>query len=210
MPPSLTIAEIRERLDGPLPGAEAHARMGTRPRVRPQPEPSGPPREGAVLILLYPRDGALWLPLIRRSEHLLHHSGQIALPGGQREPHDDGLWETALREAAEEVGIAPHAVERLGTLSPLYIPVSHFCLQPYVGYAAQRPAFRLDPFEVAALIELPLAVIGDRSHRREETWELHGVPVRVPYISYGDEIIWGATAMILSELEGVLCDARRG
>lgn len=201
---------VRRALALPLPGLEAQMRMATRPRsTAAEFSFDGAARQGSVLIALYPRDGQLWLPLTRRSAHLAHHKGQISFPGGRREDGDASLWQTALREAHEEIGLEPSALELLGELSELYIAASHFCVVPHVGVLAGPPVFRMDPLEVDGLIEMPLGLILDPHAKREETWEWRGRPTQVPYYSYGDHVIWGATAMMLSEFESLLRQAVR-
>ncbi|MHB1293480.1 MAG: NUDIX hydrolase [Anaerolineae bacterium] len=204
----LSIQHVKRALQEDLPGAAGQMRMSTRPRRIPENPPfPGPPRQGAVLVLLYLLHGELHIPLTRRSDHVAIHKGQISLPGGAREPDDATLWETALREAQEEIGLDRAAVARLGELSPLYIPVSHFVIHPHVGYAAERPAFAPDAAEVAELIEFPLNTLLDPQSKREETWVLAGQQVQVPQYRYGNHIVWGATAMVLSEFETVLATA---
>jgi 8-oxo-dGTP pyrophosphatase MutT (NUDIX family) len=208
--PPITLEDVRRALARPLPGYAAQTRMATRPRhTVVDGDYAGPPRQGAVLALLYEREGALHLPLTVRSDRLNHHGGQISLPGGRQEEADADLWHTALREAQEEVGL-DQPVTLLGPLSSLYIPASHFEVHPYVGWVARRPAFVLDETEVTALIELPLATLLDPAAKREETWLWRERDTQVPYYAYEGHVIWGATAMILSEFETLLADAMRG
>jgi 8-oxo-dGTP pyrophosphatase MutT (NUDIX family) len=202
---TVTIQVVRRALLRPLPGPAAHQRMRTRPRVTPEGlARAHSPREGAVLVLLYPDNGQLYLPLTRRTQRVENHKGEISLPGGAREPEDLSFWDTALREAEEEIGIDRQSVERLAELSPLYITPSNFEVHPFVGYLSQRPALVADPREVAEIIEFPLETLLELSHKAEETWPLHGQEVRVPFYRLGSHIIWGATAMMLSELEVML------
>ena len=144
------------------------------------------------------------MPLIRRSAALLQHSGQVALPGGGYEPQDESLWHTAIREAQEEIGVDGEELRYLGALTSLEVPVSSNLVQPFVAYALGRPRFQLQAEEVAGLIELPLSVLLDDEAKQVEDWELPGRRARVPFYRYQDAIIWGATAMILSELEALL------
>ena len=205
MSSGITIEEVRLALRAPLPGILAQRRMGTRPRISPEEfEHDSPPREGAVLILLYPLDGQLHLPLTRRTQRVADHKGEISLTGGAREVADASFWDTALREASEELAINPQNVERLAALSPLYIPSSNFDIHPFVGYAAVRPAFVPDANEVAEVIEMPLQSLLDPSAKSEETWVRRGKEIRVPFYCYHQHVIWGATAMVLSELEVML------
>ncbi len=205
MPQVLTIEDVIRALRGPLPGVPAQERMATIPRpTMAEFEHEGPPRPGAVLVLLYPRDGELYLPLTRRTDRVATHKGQISLPGGAQEPEDASLWETALREANEEIAVDPAAVRYIGALSPLLIPASNFNVYPFVGYIDEAPAFRPDPTEVAELIQLPLRGILEPSVKAHETWTLRGRQVEVSFYRYQQHVVWGATAMILSEFEALL------
>lgn len=178
--------------------------MAPDPRVLPGDGCEGDPREGAVLLLLYPRERRLFLLLTRRSTYVFHHKGQISLPGGAREPGDTSLWQTALREAAEEVAVAPEEVRYVGILSPLFIAASRFEVHPFIGYVPVRPDFAPNDYEVAALIEMPLCRLLAEDAKDEDVWVRQGIERRVPLYLYGEHIIWGATAMILCELETVL------
>ncbi len=201
----LTLDDVRRALARPLPGGAAQLRMAARPRSSPEElGHSGPPRIAAVLMLLFPRDGRLFLLLTKRTERVLDHKGQISLPGGSREEDDATLWDTALREAHEEIGVAPDTVEYIGRLSDLYISRSHFRVSPFVGYTASRPHFVIHEEEVAEVIEMALDALVDPATRREEDWVWRGRIMTVPHYWYNGHIIWGATAMMLSELEEAL------
>jgi 8-oxo-dGTP pyrophosphatase MutT (NUDIX family) len=202
-----TFAELKTVLERRLPGVAAQQRMGVHPRLSDNRWPErDAAREGAVLVLFYPASGQLWLPLMLRTQHVADHKGQISLPGGQREPGDASFWHTALREAGEEVGIDSALVRYAGALTPHYIAPSHFVVYPFVGWADQRPDLSPNSFEVSELFELPVAVLFDPHAKEEESRELYGQTVRVPFYKYKGYVIWGATAMILSELEAVLHD----
>ena len=199
-----SLAAIRQALSRPLPGRVAQIRMSTQPRpgleVRP---PGHQPRQGGVLILLYPRDGHLHFPLTRRTETLEDHKGQISLPGGAREGDEPLEW-TALRETHEELGVDPQSVQVLGALTPVYIFPSDYCIAPYVAARSDRPIFVPDPVEVAEVLEVPLLTLLDPAIRREDEWMLHGATTRVPFYQIGAHKVWGATAMVLSEFSAVL------
>jgi len=201
-----SLAAIRQALSRPLPGREAQMRMSTRPRPGLEARPPGhQPRQGGVLILLYPKDGHLHFPLTRRTETLGDHKGQISLPGGAREGDEPLEW-TALRETHEELGVDPRSVKVLGALTPLYIFHSDYCITPYVAARPTRPTFVPDPVEVAELLEVPLLTLLDPAIRREEEWVLNETITRVSFYQIGEHKVWGATAMVLSEFEAVLGD----
>ncbi|MCB9159124.1 MAG: CoA pyrophosphatase [Caldilineaceae bacterium] len=196
------IAQLQQDLAQPLPGRDAQWAMAPRPRpgAGRYDEPGTDARQGGVLILFYPRAGDVWLPLILRPTYRGVHSGQVGLPGGGYETIDTDITATALREAYEEVGVAPEAVTVLGHLSTLWVSASNYVVQPTVGWTAARPEFRADPYEVERIIETPLQALLTPDCRHEEEWELRNRRATVPYFLVDGEVVWGATAMILSEL----------
>lgn len=168
--------------------------------------PPGGARQSGVLLLLFPKSGRLHLVLIERSRDGGVHSGQIAFPGGKREPFDRDIIATALREAREEVSLDVRRLAVLGNLSPLYIPVSNFLVHPVVAYAERPPLLEPSPLEVTRIYTPSLAtVFGSKDMVR---LPLRGSrPENLPMPAYrleGEGVIWGATAMILSELEYLL------
>lgn len=202
---TITIQTVRAAMQLPLPGRAAQQTMAVRPRPGDRPDLPNPcPREGAVLVLLYEQGGNLVLPLTYRTETVELHKGQISLPGGAREPQDETFADTALRETNEELGISKEAIELLGALTPLYIPVSRFCVYPYVGYARQAFTLRCDPNEVLKVIEVPLELLLDPSTRRIETHFRDNQKFEVPVYHIASYKVWGATAMILAEFLALL------
>jgi 8-oxo-dGTP pyrophosphatase MutT (NUDIX family) len=168
--------------------------------IRPMlPPPGVTPREAAVLVLLYPSEGEL-LPLTVRSARLTTHRGEVSLPGGGTDPEDGGPIGTALREAWEELGIRPANVEVLGTLSAFYIPPSNNRLTPVVGLSSGELDLRPDPDEVEAAFSVPLRILLDPATVQEEVWERRGLRMRVPFFALEGYKVWGATALLLSEL----------
>jgi len=196
----ISIATVRQALSlSDFDSLAAQSKMKPIPRELQRPAGmGGNPRESAVLLLLYPRDGQTYLVLTLRRHDLNAHAGQVSLPGGRLEPGEKPP-EAALREAHEEVGIHPSRVTLLGSLAPLYIPPSDFRVHPFVGWHEQPAVFTPQPDEVAELLEVPLLSLLDASTRREEIWNRRGLELQVPYFSIGRHKVWGATAMILSE-----------
>lgn len=164
------------------------------------PPPGVQPRPGAVLILLYPDGPDLRLPLTVRSEHLPNHRGEVSLPGGGTDPGDDGPSATALRECWEELGVPPQTVEVLGSLPPIYIPPSNFQIAPVVGWSAEPPIIQFNTHEVSALLTVTLRELLDPAIVVEEEWNLRGTPTLVPFFAIAGQKVWGATALMLSEL----------
>ena len=196
---------LRARLARPLPGLDAQLRLAPQPRPGWDPHVVPPGmRDAAALVLLYPHEGRWRVPLTVRGSALRHHTGQVSLPGGRVDP-GESLEAAALREAFEEVALAPAAVEVVGRLSPLHIPVSRHLLHPVVGIATARPFLVPAPDEVDRVIEASLdelravdAVAWDRRERAPGEW------MDVPYFDVEDERVWGATAMVLAELLAVI------
>jgi 8-oxo-dGTP pyrophosphatase MutT (NUDIX family) len=174
------------------------------PKPRPGAEyddtPKADARKGAVLILFYPHRDQIYIPMILRPTYSGVHSGQVGLPGGGQEAIDDDLTATALREAHEEVGVDPGQVTILGRLSRLFVSPSNYLVQPTVAWTDFRPEFQIDPYEVAMLIEAPIEALLDPGNLHEEERRLRDRHATVPFYAVEDQVIWGATAMMLSEL----------
>ncbi|PZF72826.1 coenzyme A pyrophosphatase [Taibaiella soli] len=168
-------------------------------------------RSSGVLALLFPKQEELNLLLIERAIDGGKHSGQVAFPGGRYEQTDKDLEATALRETKEEIGIGSDTIEVLGALSCLYIPVSNFNVYPFVGLSAPPATYILSEREVASVLEVPLAELFAPSAKIKTEVRPSSRPdlvLEVPaYQLAGKPIIWGATAMMLSELEAVWNDA---
>jgi 8-oxo-dGTP pyrophosphatase MutT (NUDIX family) len=171
-----------------------------------EPPPGIVPREGAVLVLLYPHAGQWHLPLTVRAGTLRHHSGEVSLPGGRYDTGDGSLQHTALREAWEELGVDPAGVEVIAELTHVWIPVSNFHITPYVGLTQQRPAFRPEPTEVAAVIETPLGTLLDPEIVASEVRDVRGRALHITYFLIDGYKVWGATALVLAQLVGRLAE----
>ena len=195
-------AHLLDKLARPLPGEAAHQRMASsiRSSLKLRAQPDEITRTGAVCVLLYPKDGIWHIPLIVRPEYDGAHSGQVAFPGGKMEDSDADITAAALREMHEEIGVLPETVEPLGLLTPVFVPVSNFVVYPVLAITAQKPGFRLDAREVAQLLELPVHELLDESRRGEKDIMVRGIRVRAPFFDLLGQTIWGATAMMLSEL----------
>jgi len=174
------------------------------PQPRPDWEvPAGEARPAAVLILLYPdASGEAHLVLTERTDRGGHHSGEVSFPGGRVEPADTDLIATALREAAEEVGLDPAecGLRVLGELPTQWIPVSNFTVAPVVAVAARRPSMRAQPSEVAAILDAPLRLFLPGAPLLTVERELRGFHVRYAAYPVAGLAVWGMTAKILGGL----------
>ncbi|MBN2636472.1 MAG: CoA pyrophosphatase [Prolixibacteraceae bacterium] len=194
--------KIRKALLKKLPGAKSHMKMLPKNRsLNAAQNDRNKLKHSSVLLLLFPENDVLKICLIKRPMHMKNHAGQIALPGGRIEKGETAL-ETALRETNEEIGIDTSAIEILGSLSELYVEVSGFIIHPFVGWLPQKPNFVINPAEVEKIILFPL----NRFLSNPDEIELETVKgkLKVPCVQFESEIIWGATAMILSEFHDLL------
>jgi 8-oxo-dGTP pyrophosphatase MutT (NUDIX family) len=201
------IEALRRRLQEPLPGEAAHNLMAsaTRSNLQLRRQPDGQTKESAVLLLFYQDEDQIKLPLILRPVYAGVHSGQIGLPGGRTEKADADFYQTALREAKEEIGINPAEVTVIGHLSDLFVFASNHMVHPVVGYMKYKPAFLLDPREVDQLIEVPLSTLLDNSIRGITNVVVSGnIEISAPYFGVDGHTAWGATAMMLSELVSII------
>jgi 8-oxo-dGTP pyrophosphatase MutT (NUDIX family) len=191
---------LRVRLAGTLPGLQAQLRFAPQPQ-RPEWRAGHFPADSRIaagLLLLYPREYDVAVPLTVRASHLPRHAGQISLPGGAADPGET-LAETALREASEEIGVDPAAVRILGELTPVHVVVSGFTLHPIVGVTDAPPAFIAAPGEVEEILEVSLDDLRDASKIGRGTRVREGVAMEYPYFDLLGHQVWGATAMILGE-----------
>ena len=155
----------------------------------------------AVLIPLLEVDGEAHVLFIKRPETMSTHRGEIAFPGGKCEPAvDHDLRATALREAHEEIGLAPAAVEVVARLHGVATAASRFTITPFVGFLDRRPDLVPNPGEVVRVLEVPLAELMDPALYREERWDAFRPDMSVFFFELADETVWGATARILSDL----------
>lgn len=157
----------------------------------------------AVLIGFFYSEGKWGFPLIHRAEDGYVHSGQIGFPGGRAEPGET-MVETALREAWEEIGLNPDHVDVIGRLSPLPIPVSRFMVHPIVGVINHPPELKKNPAEVRSVFIVSIDELLNPEIIQYENRQLKQQVMRVPFFKMHKHKVWGATAMILSELKSVL------
>ena len=161
------------------------------------------PKSSAVLACVYPDEQAIAkMVFILRKSYNGHHSGQISFPGGKSENIDKTLWHTALREAAEEVNLKDAQVQAVRELTPLLIPISNFMVYPFLAYTDKTPYFLKDEKEVASILEFPLIdILNTDLIEIKRTYFGKEYPVNAFLLQ--DYKIWGATAMILSEIRAL-------
>lgn len=196
---------LKDTLQGDLPGMEAHRKLlPPGRRLKSFDHELSTLKLSSVLLLLFPEGERLYICLMKRPSTMRHHPGQISFPGGKLEKEDVSAEMTALREAREEIGIDPYSIEILGKLSDLYVEVSKFSIQPFLAWADKKPDFLINSGEVEELILLPLSDFVTEETIFETELQTFTGPLLVNYYPYNGEIIWGATAMILSELIEIL------
>jgi 8-oxo-dGTP pyrophosphatase MutT (NUDIX family) len=197
---------LLQRLKLPLPGGEAQDAMTSRARLPLQVYLDKHPdyRISAVMMLLYPLEGAVHTMIIKRPSYDGIHSGQLALPGGKKE-HEEEPVHTAIRETLEEVGVSVSVQDVIGELTPLYIPPSNFLVHPFIAWLTEQPQFVPDAREVDKILEVPLSTFLDeqlKSRRRIHIGT--NTFIDAPCYVIGEEMLWGATAMMFAEVEALL------
>lgn len=195
------VQRLGNRLNEPLPGRDAQVKMAPYPvdESRFKENLSKPSKPGGVMVLLYPHNGDIYLPLMKRPTYAGAHSGQVSFPGGKFEQEDVDLRNTALRETEEEIGVRSESIEVIGSLSELFIIASNFKVFPSVGFTKERPEFIPDSVEVESVLEVSLSHLRDTSRRGVEKMTFGNYTIHSPYFDVDGHVVWGATAMMLSE-----------
>ncbi len=143
--------------------------------------------------------------LTERTQTVEFHKGQVSLPGGAQEK-EESLETTALRETFEEIGIHPDDVEIVGSLSPLFTPVTGFMIHPFIGFAIRKPETVIQEIEVASVHTVSISELLDSRMEKQEKRTIRDIAVDVPFFDFSTIQVWGATAMILSEFKSVLTE----
>jgi 8-oxo-dGTP pyrophosphatase MutT (NUDIX family) len=194
-------------LKNPLPGETAQWRMAhlKREQVSETEYTRRNAKKSAVIILICKEEEEFFIPLTQRFEYNGAHSNQVSLPGGKFEESDEMLVNTAIRECNEEIGVEAN-IEILTALTPVYIPVSNFLVQPFVGmYEVTNPIFIPQATEVKKILKLKInELLNDTIEKEAMVEPAPGYKFKTPYFEVEGQIVWGATAMILSEFKAVL------
>ena len=201
------ISFLNTALKAPLPGQEAQAVMmpTLSDKSRFSLEAKKDASEGGVMILLYQKEGSLHFPLIQRPDYDGVHAKQMSFPGGKKDADDESLTITAIRETEEEIGVDSGKIEVVGCLTELFIIASNFNVLPVIGILNEPPEFLADEHEVDEIIEVKLSDLMDEEKQKEKPLTiLQGITINAPYFDLNEKVVWGATAMILSEFKHIL------
>jgi len=198
------ITQLKITINNDLPGEESHQKMRViydQSIELPFSKINSIP--AAVLILLYLADNEIYFFLTKRTDDLKHHKGQISLPGGTQEGNEK-LIDTALRETQEEIGINKTSISIIGTITPLFVPVTGFMIYPFIGYSLNKLNPKPDPVEVAKIFSVNISDLLNKENQTTEQRNIRGYDVQVPYFKLNDYQVWGATSMILSEFRDLI------
>jgi 8-oxo-dGTP pyrophosphatase MutT (NUDIX family) len=205
------VSFLEQRLVDTLPAIAAHELLRAKPIIGnklPTFSHKNPPKLGGVLILLYENNGTIKFPLIKRPTYPGAHSGQISLPGGKTE-HGEDIFQTAIREAEEEIGINRNEVRVIGRLTDFNVIPSNFLITPVIGVIDYIPVFVPDKHEVDKIIFGDMADLIKPDAIQEKEILAAGVyPMVAPHFLIEDEIVWGATAMMLNELRTLVMEMK--
>jgi 8-oxo-dGTP pyrophosphatase MutT (NUDIX family) len=195
--------DIQQALQHHLLGEEAHVTIMSynRPPASEARKMPNKPRESAVMMLIFPYQSELCTAFTLRHTYEGAHSNQISFPGGKKEESDESHLQTAIRETREEVGceVLPHQI--IGLLSELYIPPSHFLVQPYVAWLEETPVFSPEAREVKEILIEPLSAFFQENilHETEVFIPAYNRTLKVPAFHVQGKVLWGATAMMMQE-----------
>ena len=201
-----TLHQLEEKLNKPLKGMASQLLMAPKHRLAEMEDAKNKikhARYSGVMILFFVNDNEeLCIVFIRRSDYVGIHAGQMGLPGGRYEEKDENTLQTALRETFEDIGIEPEKIKVIGRLTGLYIPPSNFHVDPYIGFLAEKPDYKIDTREVKNVVELKVSDFFSANAIQWKDFKTHGSEklTSAPFYKIGETEIWGATAMIISEL----------
>ena len=203
------INNIKTRLNEPLPGSSAHIKLAPYRKDTLNTDFSKyNPKLASTLLLIYQKNENINFVLIQRPDYSGTHGGQISFPGGKKEENET-LKETAIRETNEEIGVESRDIIILGKLSQVYVPPSNFLITPYIGYLDITPNFNPDPTEVTKVLEIELNELLKEDVIKEKIITVgaktnNPMNINVPYLDLKNQVVWGATGVILSEFRDMI------
>jgi len=206
---SFSKSELKQKFQLPLPGISSHLKMAPKHRVQEilsNKDNALNAKKSAVLILFFHEQEVLKMIVIRRSDYVGIHAGQIAFPGGRYDEDDKDVRTTALREIQEEIGIPEDKIEIIGRLSDIYVPPSNFLISVFVGYLDKKPKYKIQDREVAEVIEISFDEFLKSDVIKQKDFYVNSIKAasNAPYFDVTNAEIWGASAMVVSELLDVL------
>tara|TARA_B100000900_G_scaffold23693_1_gene18462 strand:+ start:419 stop:1048 length:630 start_codon:yes stop_codon:yes gene_type:complete len=201
------INKVFESFQNPLPGEKAHLELAPyRKNVKFNFE-QNKPKIASTLLLLYPKENNVYFCLIERPEYQGTHSNQISFPGGKNE-EGETIKQTAIRETYEEIGVDPISINIIGEMTQVYVPPSNYLIHPFVGYLDLEPSFKADKREVKKIIEVNIEdLFSDeiiKSKKMTFNRKAGDFTLEVPYLDLNNEVVWGATSVILNEFRKML------
>jgi 8-oxo-dGTP pyrophosphatase MutT (NUDIX family) len=200
------IFQLKTRINYSLPGEKIQLELAPAERKANYPDLNSiqDPKISAVAILLYPKNGEIFFPVIERVKYKGVHSGQLALPGGKKDKTDKDILNTAIRETKEEIGVEINEKNILGKLTELFIPPSNFLVTPCVAFSNTKPDFKINKTEVEKVYELSLNELCTQQIKTSFVRSSSdGKKILSPHFEVEGEVLWGATAMILNELRTI-------
>jgi len=207
---SLILSKIFKELGRELPGLKSHLKMTPyqRKSAKEAIDSDLNPKMASVLLLIYQKEEETYFSLIKRVDYDGQHGGQISFPGGKNE-NGETMKETALRETEEEIGLKKESITILGELSQVYIPPSNFLITPFIGYIDYTPSFKVQEREVDYILEIPLKQLMNDDNVKIKKIPLTkyaktNMQMEAPYFELNKHIVWGATAVVLSEFKDLM------
>ena len=206
----MNFPDLRQKLEqailNPLPGQDAQYRLAPLKRERQNLDllDKTKVKKAAVAALFFEDGPNSRIVLTLRQQYRGVHSGQISFPGGKIESSDKSYLETALRETQEEVGIQAHNIEILGELSPIYVNPSNFYVTPYIGFLKNKPSFIKQEKEVKTILTPKFSDFLKPENMVEQNIKVGNYSLIAPAFNVDGHIIWGATAMMISEIREMI------
>lgn len=200
--------KIQHAFNQSLPGINSHKLLlpGKRALERNEVEDIASYRDAAVAVICYPNQGEIHSILIQRPDYTGNHGGQVSFPGGKKDVIDSSLEQTARRETFEEIGWQMGESNLIGGLTELFIPVSKFIVKPHLYFCEEMQQFHPDAREVQEIFQFPVKILKEEKILKYTNIQISSNQLLkdVPYFEINNRIVWGATAIILSELKSML------